>query len=51
MLRRHRENCGGMTSATTRKVLKIMPPVGVKIKLVSKAGAAGMPPQFSLCLK
>ena len=33
-----------MTSATTRKVLKLMPPVGVKIKLVSKAGAAGMTP-------
>ena len=28
-----------------------MPPVGVKIKLVSKAGAAGMPKQFSLCLQ
>ena len=33
-----------MTSATTRKVLKLMPPVGVKIKLVSTAGAAGMTP-------
>jgi len=29
-----------MTSATTRKVIKLMPPVGVKIKLVSTAGAA-----------
>ena len=33
-----------MTSATTRKVLKLMPPVGVKISLVSTAGAAGMTP-------
>ena len=33
-----------MTSATTRKVIKLMPPVGVKIKLVSTAGAAGMTP-------
>ena len=36
-----------MTSATTRKVLKLMPPAGEKISLVSTAGAAGMRPLFA----